>query len=176
MAKPTPFILNDETQENSYGFTIPNEGIALDQFTANPVMLNSHNNDVENVIGKWNNVRVEGNTLLADPEFDSEDVDAKKIEGKVTRGFVRAVSMGVGFFIDDMKYIGGKLILLKCVLKEASIVAVPSNSKALRLYDLSTGKEFTSDLLDVQLSDLKGNHKTDIKSMKQKEHWFVHGR
>ncbi len=169
MPKPTPFVLNDETQENSYGFIIPNDGIALDQFESNPVMLNSHNNDTDNVIGKWNNVRVTASQLLADPEFDSEDPDAAKVAGKVERGFLKGASMGVGFFIDDLIYVAGKLILSKCVLKEASIVAVPSNAKALRLYDLATGKLFTKETLELQLSALTQNQQIENKkaSMKQ---------
>lgn len=161
------FVLNDETVENSYGFTIPNAGINLTQFLANPVMLNSHDNTTQSVIGNWLNTRVVGNQLLATENFDVADEEAKKIAGKVERGFIKAASMGVGFYIDDMQYIGGKVILTKCVLKEASIVAVPSNAKALRLYDMSTGLLVGASELQLQLTDLK-NFKTENKtSMKQ---------
>jgi hypothetical protein len=165
--KLDPFILNDETQENSYGFTIPNEGIDLTQFESNPVMLNSHLNSTEHVIGKWVDTRIKGSQLLADADFDSEDEAAKKIEGKVQRGYLKGVSMGVGFFMDDMKFIGGKVILTKCILKEASIVAVPSNSKAIKLYDLSTGELFAEDQFTLQLSDLKKTQTENKISMKQ---------
>jgi hypothetical protein len=165
--KLTTFILNDETQENSYGFTIPNSGIDLTQFEANPVMLNSHLNSTEDVIGRWVNIRIEGSQLLADAEFDTEDEVAKKIEGKVSRGFLKGVSMGVGFFVEDMKYVGGKFLLLKCVLKESSIVAVPSNAKAVVLYDLATGLLFADEQLNLQLSDLKNLQNENKTSMKQ---------
>ncbi|MFC4262465.1 hypothetical protein ACFOWM_06235 [Ferruginibacter yonginensis] len=171
MKKPKPFVLNDETVENCYGFSIPNNGIDLNQFSDNPVMLNSHQNDVEHVIGKWNDINVSGNQLLATPEFDVEDDAAKSIAGKVERGFVRACSMGFGFLMEDLKYIGGKVVLTKCVLKEASIVAVPGNAKALRLYDLATGNLVTEDELQIQLNGLKekeqNNFQTQIEKMKQ---------
>jgi hypothetical protein len=161
------FVLNDETVENSYGFTIPNAGIELTQFLDNPVMLNSHDNNTESVIGNWKNTRVVGHQLLATENFDVADEDAKKIAGKVERGFIKAASMGVGFYMDDMQYIGGKVILTKCVLKEASIVAVPSNAKALRLYDLNTGQLVGENELQLQLSDLKNLQNENKTSMKQ---------
>lgn len=168
--KSTPsFAFNDETQENSYGFSIPNDGVDLTQFEANPVMLNSHDNSTESVIGRWENVRVENSQLLGDPIFDTEDEEAKKIEGKVSRGFLKAVSMGLGFYMEDLKYISGKLFLTKCVLKEVSIVAIPSNSKALRLYDLATGKLFEETELQLQLSHLQQNTLTENKNQHMKQ-------
>ncbi len=161
------FVLNDETVENSYGFTIPNAGIELAQFLDNPVMLDSHDNNTESVIGNWKNTRVVGHQLLAQENFDIADEDAAKIAGKVERGFIKAASMGVGFYMDDMQYIGGKVILTKCVLKEASIVAVPSNAKALRLYDLNTGQLVGENELQLQLSDLKNLQNENKISMKE---------
>lgn len=43
--------------------------------------------------------------------------------------------MGITFNRDDLKYVEGALILEKCELYEVSIVAVPSNANAIRLYN-----------------------------------------
>jgi HK97 family phage prohead protease len=129
------FTFNDETTTNSYGFKIPNAGISLERFNANPVMLDGHWNDTSNVIGKWTEVRVEGSELSGEPDFVPDDTKASEIMKKVEGGYIRGCSMGVTFNRDDMKQQpDGSWVLTKCELYEVSIVAIPSNSRALRLY------------------------------------------
>jgi len=83
------FVLNDEKAINSYGFMILNSGGRLDRFKSNPVLLNGHNHDL--VSGKWENLRIEGDQLIADPLFDTEDPESMKLKGKVDRGFLPAI-------------------------------------------------------------------------------------
>lgn len=127
------FILNDESIINSYGFRIKTAGIHLERFQANPVMLDGHNPSNHAVIGKWKDIKVEEGKLSADTEFDLEDDNAKAIAGKVERGIIKGASMGISFSKKDFKYENGELVLQKCSLHEASIVAIPSNAGALRL-------------------------------------------
>ncbi len=129
------FVLNDQTVPNSYGFYILTSGINLDRFSQNPVMLSDHYNSNDNVIGNWEDVEQNDTSLSALPVFDTDDDKAAKIAGKVTRGFLRGASMGIIFNPEDLKYVEGNLILTKCVLLEASIVPVPSNQNAVRLYN-----------------------------------------
>ena len=129
------FILNDENVITSHGFIILNAGGKFDRFKANPVMLDSH--DDRCVIGKWDNLRVEGSRLLAVPDFDNEDPEAKKISGKVDRGYLKGVSMGI--YIDDAEFrnvpgLGNIPVVTEWELLEASPVAIPSNKAALKLY------------------------------------------
>lgn len=138
MPKPR-FVFNDETK-NSYGFIIPTAGISLERFNKNPMMLDSHYNSTWSVIGKWEDIKTEGAVLSGAPDFDSDDENAAKIEGKVDRGYIKACSMGITFNPDDLKYVGGQLILEKCELYEVSIVAVPSNANSIRLYSVETGE------------------------------------
>lgn len=135
MSKPVikPFVFNDETVENSYGFSILTEGIGLSRFTKNPVMLSDHWNSNYSVIGKWNDIEKKGTTLTGLPIFDTDDDDTAKIAGKVERGFINGCSMGLFFDREDLAYIDGKLILLKCELIEVSIVPIPSNANSVRL-------------------------------------------
>jgi len=132
--KQKRFVFNDEKVKNSYGFSIPTNGISLKRFKKNPVMLDSHWNSTHSVLGNWGDVKAEKGLLTGLPVFDSEDEDATYIEGKVARGFIKSCSMGIKFHRDDLKYIGGKLILEKCELYEVSIVAVPSNANSIYLY------------------------------------------
>jgi phage head maturation protease len=129
-----PFIFNDESVFNSYGFKILTEGISLERFNTNPVMLDQHYNATWAVIGKWTETQKVSGVLMGKPIFDSEDADAKKMEGKVERGFIKAASMGITFNREDLQIIDGDLTLVRCELYEVSIVAIPSNANAIRLY------------------------------------------
>lgn len=131
-----PFVLNDEAIKNSYGFYILTDGVGLNRFNQNPVMLSDHKNDNDNVIGKWVNITKQGPVLLAEPEFDQEDDKAKKISGKVERGIIKGASMGILFDPDKLQVVASKIILTECELVEASIVPVPSNRNAIRLYNI----------------------------------------
>lgn len=131
---PNPFVFNDQNQSNSYGFRILTAGISLKRFKNNPMMLNQHWNSTENVLGKWENVRIENDLLLGEPLFDLEDDVALKIAKKVETKFINSCSMGITFNREDLKIVGEELIMTKCELYECSIVAVPSNANSIRLY------------------------------------------
>jgi HK97 family phage prohead protease len=129
------FVFNDERIYNTYGFRIANAGVNLVRFNQNPVMLNDHWGSTHNVIGLWEDVRVEGTTLGGAPVFDTEDEDAAKVAGKVERGFVKACSMGILFREEHLTLESkGKYLLEQCELLEVSIVAIPSNANAVRLF------------------------------------------
>lgn len=129
---PRTFILNDESVINSFGFMVLNSGIDFTRFNSNPVMLDNH--DPDKIIGRWENVRVEGTQLKADAIFDEEDDDAKKVMGKVDRGFLKGASMGIHPIAGELKAVpGGDAVpvLTKSELFEGSTTSVPSNSLAL---------------------------------------------
>lgn len=131
--KMPKFILNDENKRNSYGFKIKTEGISLERFEGNPIMLDGHNISNLSAIGKWINIKKENGLLTAETSFDLKDENAKKIAEKVEGGFIKGASMGISFSKKDFSYENGELVLNHCEIYEASIVAVPSNANALRL-------------------------------------------
>ncbi|MFU8843492.1 MAG: HK97 family phage prohead protease [Bacteroidales bacterium] len=149
MAKP--FIFNDESKVNSYGFVVRNAGGKFDRFKENPVMLYDH--DTGKLIGRWENLRVEGTRLVAEPVFDTEDTDAKVYEGKVERGFLKGCSMGISIHNAEIINVPGKG-LVKAVteweLMEGTLTPVPSNGNSLLLY--SEKGELLKSRADVQLS------------------------
>lgn len=129
------FILNDETRKNAHGFYLVNAGGRFERFNENPVMLNMH--DLNQLIGKWLNLRTEGSLLIADPEFDEGDTDALKIKGKVDRGYLKGASVGI--IINAAEWRTNpetkveELYVTDWELFEVSIVSVPSNAGALTL-------------------------------------------
>ncbi|HLP51994.1 MAG TPA: HK97 family phage prohead protease [Chitinophagales bacterium] len=159
------FILSDETV-NSYGFRVLTQGIALEQFKKNPVML--YNHDETKVIGKWDNIRVEGTELKADAVFDEQDEFAMSIKAKVEQGFIKGASLG--FNISDSSeeeevMLSGQTrpTVTGAVAFEASIVAMPGNLNAL--YD-ATGKKLQMDedaLVRLKLLPVTQKQTTDMK-------------
>lgn len=157
------FILNDENVTNSYGFKIKTEGINLKRFKANPVMLDEHNPSNLSVIGKWTEIKAENGKLSAETEFDLDDENAKVIAGKVERDIIKGASMGISFNKEDFTYENGELILKRCELLEASIVAIPSNAEALRL--MMNGEEITpTEMKNLCLSMTQNNKNTQIEN------------
>lgn len=185
------FVLSDETM-NSYNFVVKTDGIDLSRFQKNPIMLYMHERD-NGIIGRWENVRKEDNKLLADAFFDSSDELGWQIRQKVDKGFLHSVSIG----IEDVEFkeINGVNTVIKCVLKEASIVDIPSNKNAVKLYknngtitynlydlekdtdrEYNTPEEFVSELLSIlelregaTASDIIAKAKTLKNSSSQNE-------
>lgn len=127
------FILNDETQVNQKGFRILNAGLNLERFKANPVILADHWNGIGGVIGKWTNIQIEGNQLTAEAEFDEKSELGRRVSEQVADGFIRGCSLGVDPISRDNFQVepSGTFVLMKGDIYEASIVAIPNNSKAL---------------------------------------------
>lgn len=153
-----PFILNDESRLNSHGFILLNSGGDFSRFKDNPVMLDAHSKDsCLDVIGKWLDLRTEGAILLANPEFDQGDDVAKKIEGKVERGYVRGASLGIYIHDAELREIptlGHVPIATRWELLEASPVPVPSNAAALRLYASDRKTILASDQISLSIENL----------------------
>lgn len=168
------FIFNSEQHANSYGFKIKTSGISLERFLANPVMLDGHIPSTQFVIGRWENVQEVAGTLSAAAVFDDDDERAAVIAGKVARGMVRACSMGISFNREDLTYVDGELWLLKCELLEVSIVAVPSHSQALRLYE--DGQLLSDDVvthLCLSLNSQQNQSDINMKRLKLSQLAFI---
>lgn len=149
----TTFVLSDETV-NSNGFVVLTEGIETTAFERNPVMLYMHNRD-GNVIGRWDNVRKEGKRLLADAVFDENTELGARVKKQVDDGFLRAVSIGIECLSQET--LNGVETVTKCRLIEASIVDIPSNTNAVKLFRRSGGYVYKP-------KDLESDTSQDLKS------------
>jgi len=139
------FIIHDESV-NSHGYWMMTSGCDISQFEKNPIMLWNHNNawgdtrEAKLPIGHWENIRIKGKQILADPVFDSDEFSqmiAKKVEANTLRmASVGAMPVEMS---EDKKYIkpGQRYAtIIKWKLKEASIVNIGANNNALvALYD-----------------------------------------
>lgn len=156
------FVLSDESL-NSHGFRVLTSGIDLEQFRKNPVMLYAHDDEML-PIGRWTNIRVEGDRLLADAEFDAEDELANQIGAKVEKGYINCCS--IGFVVtattsDPVLMLPGQKwdTVSGCKLLECSICAIGSNYNAMRLYDERGKRMELSDENMMRLSHSRINIK-----------------
>ncbi|MGE0635996.1 MAG: hypothetical protein AB7G44_03405 [Bacteroidia bacterium] len=134
------FILSDESV-NEYGFRLLMAGGKLDKFKNNPVMLFNHRDygdGYEGPVGKWDNIRIEGGKLMADPSFDMEDDKAKRLSGKVDRGYLKGASLGFNIIAvssDPSLMLQGQTMptVTEWEPFEASVVDIPGNANCLML-------------------------------------------
>lgn len=170
MKKPITFILLDET-ETVYGITVKVDGVDTDQFEKNPVMFYQHN-DWNMPVGKWDNIRKEDGKLLADALFDyeDEDKDVKRMIKKVESGFIKMASCGLVDLdgIRNPENPDNKIVIVKCRLREASIVPIGGNHNAMRLYDKEGNLIELQDEKDIlKLADFIQKPKIKIQMKKE---------
>lgn len=152
MAQHT-FIVSDEST-NSYNFIVKTAGIDTAQFERNPVMFYMHDRE-KGVVGRWENVRKEGVQLLMDAVFDESTELGRQVKAQVEGGFLRSASIGIDAV--ETKEIKGVQTVVKCRLKEVSIVDIPSNGNAVKLYKQDGTQVFT-------LADLQSNTAESLKA------------
>ncbi len=130
------FIICDNSV-NRYGWRLLVAGIDLGGFLKNPVCCVLHNTYMIPV-GKWKNVRVEGEELKGTVEFDRNDEDAVKLYWKYKDGYMNAVSLNVlpieetedaDLLLPGQKY----ATLTKSEMLEISLVTVPGQKNAVKL-------------------------------------------
>lgn len=143
--KPITFVLSDESV-NSYGFVVLTEGIDTSAFERNPVMLYMHNRD-GNVIGRWENIRKEDKRLLSDAVFDDSTELAATVKKQVEKGFLRSVSIGIEQIATEE--LNGVQTVIKSRLIEVSIVDIPSNENAVKLFRRTGGYVYNLKELEV---------------------------
>lgn len=141
-------ILSDESL-NSYGFWVRTDGISLDRFLKNPIMLYNHHRtgygktDEILPIGRWENLEVKDGVLTGVPVFDENDEFALKIKSKVENGFLTGCSIGISVTSwsenkEDLKQGQVYPTAMTCELMEVSIVDIPANPNSaggVILYD-----------------------------------------
>lgn len=124
------FTVSDETL-NSYDSVVLTSGINIARFQRNPIMLYMHDRN-KGVIGRWENITKEGDKLTAEAVFDDGTELGAKVRHQVESGFLRSASIG----IENCKCetINGVQAIVECDLIENSIVDVPANENAVKLF------------------------------------------
>ena len=148
------FILLDESLV-MHGFRALMSGADLEDFKKNPVLLVQHIRGDEGTrtpemilpIGRWYDIRIEANQLLAKPDFDDSDELAMRVQKKVEGGYMNGASIWivpnvVSEDIADMLPGQSLPTFTKWSLLEASIVDIPNCRNSLAIRN-SAGKRIT---------------------------------
>ncbi|MGC1471538.1 MAG: HK97 family phage prohead protease [Psychroserpens sp.] len=133
------FLVSDENV-NEYGYRILTAGIDTNQYERNPVVLYLHERarNPNQVVGRALKLYKKDNQLFAEIEFDEEDKYAKKLAGKVERGYIKMCSIYADVIetsLDEALMLPGQSheTVTKCKLVEISIVDIGGNDNALKL-------------------------------------------
>ena len=146
------FIVSDESV-NSYGYIVRTEGIHTETFERNPVMFYMHNRD-RGIVGRWENIRKEGAQLLADAVFDDATELGRQVKTQVENGFLRCASIGIENVVKE--YLNGIETIVECDLREISVVDIPANGNAVKLYRKNGKCVYKlSDLDETEPQDLR---------------------
>lgn len=148
----TTFIVSDESV-NSYGYIVQTQGINTELFERNPVMFYMHNRE-KGIVGRWENIRKKGKQLLADAVFDDTTELGKQVKTQVENGFLRCASIGIENVVKErLNHVD---TITQCDLKEISIVDIPANGNAVKLYRKSGKWVYKlSDLGDTEPQELR---------------------
>lgn len=143
-------IILSDSSLNRYGYRVLTSGMRIEAFQKNPVMLYMHFRDEgspfwgeSKAIGHWEDIQLENDVLSAIPVFDKVDQLSKDIAAKYEAGTYNAASVGIRIIAtsaNEELLVPGQTreTVTECELMEASIVDIPANSNAVRLYDRST--------------------------------------
>lgn len=162
-------IINSE-RVNCYGTRIISNGILLEEYRKNPVLLYMHFRG--EVIGKVENLAIEGGNLVGELVFDEVSELSQRVAKQFEKGSLNAVSGSFRIIemSDDPKLlVQGQTspTVTRCYLKEVSVVDIPGNPDAVRLFDESGAALELSDNGSSPLPRLN-NIQTHTNFMEQK--------
>ena len=155
------YILNDESVVNSHGFVLLNAAGRFERFNANPVMLFNH--EADQLIGQMTGLRVEGTKLIGTPVYDEEDALAAKCKRQGEKGFLKGCSPGIMIYAVELRTNPDgeeRITVTDWELCEVSLVSVPSNRNALRLYN-AQGEVIPDDQIRLSIESLLHLNKQD---------------
>lgn len=155
------YILNDESVVNSHGFVLLNAAGRFERFNANPVMLFNH--EADKLIGQMTGLRVEGTKLIGTPVYDEEDALAVKCKRQGEKGFLKGCSPGIMIYAVELRTNPDgeeRITITDWELCEVSLVSVPSNRNALRLYN-AQGEAIPDDQIRLSIESLLNINKMD---------------
>ena len=146
MSKEKRLVLSDSSL-NRYGYRVLTEGCQnLEAFKKNPVLLYMHFRDEGapewcdyKAIGHWEDIRIDGDQLSAVPVFDCVDELSQTVAKKFEAGTFNAASIGLRILAtsEEKEYLlpdQTRATVTKWDILEASIVDIPANQNAVRLY------------------------------------------
>ena len=152
------FQLTDSTV-NCYGFRLLTSGYQMAEFNKNPIGYYMHDREA-GVLLKWEDLRVEGDAVFGKPVINMSHPRGQQTVDEINDGFLNAASVGnlvvLEYSDDPSLRIPNQsgFTVTKWFNRECSLVDIPGNFNALKLFDENEN--------ELQLSDLAGKNFTQI--------------
>lgn len=160
------YVLNDESVVNSHGFVLLNAAGRFERYNANPVLLFNH--EADKLIGQMTELRIEGSKLIGKPVYDEEDTLAAKCKRQGEKGILKGCSPGIMIYAVELRTMPNgeeRITVTDWELCEASLVSVPSNRNALRLYN-KLGEVIPDDQVKLSIESLlQHNNNTEMEKI-----------
>ena len=126
---------------NSYGTRVLTDGMDIDQYNRNPILLYMHFRDYRSAsaIGHIENVRKENDDVTGDLVFDDVTDLSQQIHGQWDAGTLKMVSAGIDILaidetVENMAKGQTLPTITKSKLNEVSVVDIGANDDALELF------------------------------------------
>jgi HK97 family phage prohead protease len=121
---------------NSYGTRVLTAGIDLGQYEKNPVLLYMHRRG--EVIGVMKDLRIEGDRLTGEPDFDEASELSRRCKAQWEKGSLKMVSVGIDILAtsdaaEDVVVGQTTATITRSRLFEVSVVDIGANDEAMVL-------------------------------------------
>lgn len=173
-------IILSDSSLNCYGYRVLTSGLNIENYKKNPILLYMHFRDEGSpiwgnykAIGHIEDLQLNGDELSGIPVFDKVDDLSKEVAAKYEAGTFSAASIGIRIIATS----ANKDLLLpgqtretvtESELMEVSIVDIPANANAVRLYDQSTSVLLAAGMDTKAVPELP---KLKLKVMNLKSSW-----
>lgn len=173
-------IILSDSSLNRYGYRVLTSGLNIENYKKNPILLYMHFRDEGSpiwgnykAIGHIEDLQLNGDELSGIPVFDKVDDLSKEVAAKYEAGTFSAASIGIRIIATS----ANKDLLLpgqtretvtESELMEVSIVDIPANANAVRLYDQSTSVLLAAGMDTKAVPELP---KLKLKVMNLKSSW-----
>lgn len=172
-------IISDKVNRSGYRVNVA--GGRLENYSKNPILLFMHNRashdwmnrpkeDERLPVGRLENLRVEGGSLVADdPIWDDNDPFAKTLKSKYEGGFMSAFSAGlIPMTVSDAPewLVKGQTrsTIVEWELLEVSIVDIPKDGNAVRL-SMAEGDSLDTLVPKINQSQSSNQPEMDLKKI-----------
>lgn len=150
-----------DSSVNVYGYRLLTSGFRQDLYAKNPIGFDMHKGRDKGVLVRWEDLRVEGDSIYGKPVINLYHPDGQKTVDEIEAGFKNAASMGKIICIkatDDaklrLKDQTGPTVT-EWYPREISFVDIPGNHNALaNLYDIDDNELNLADLVKPKKKDM----------------------
>lgn len=153
------FLITDSTV-NSYGFRLLTSGYLMSEYKKNPIGYHMHDR-AGGVLLRWEDLRVDGDSVYGKPVINLSHPRAQQTIDEIENGFLNAASVG---HLVALEWTDDPALMLpnqkgptvtKWFNRELSLVDIPGNFNALKLFDKNENEINLADFTKQKFPTMK---------------------